>query len=291
MRSRETQSDMHSVVGHFVLQIPFHDLERSTAKLLIREIFLLFRPILSHACTLKVRSCTLTPTSNIYIISRLGNSQNYWHILHYPEDSIFKCSCLRMESLGIPCDHIVALLVHLDFMKIPMSLVLERWSKNDRSKVRQYVDKGPFCWDGMVTCHNWMLNDLCREMFVLASVRKDQSATVIEKVRSEITRLKHDMEVGPSPPAVVVQSSTLEGCVQDPLVVRHKKEAKERGQRPSHEDNIDEDNYYTPNFREEVDDLITYYPIQEYARYHSQPVGQEENFSPDEEDFQYSCHV
>ncbi|QHO56116.1 protein FAR1-RELATED SEQUENCE 5 [Arachis hypogaea] len=312
MRSREAQSDMHSVVGHLVLQSPLHDLERSAAKLLTREIFILFRPMLSRACTLKVRSCTLTPTSDIYTISRWGNSHNNWHVSHYPEDSIFKCSCLRMESLGIPCDHIVALLVHLDFTEIPTSLVLERWSKNARSKVRQYVEKGPFSWDSMVSCRNWMLNDLCREMCVLASVREDKFETMTEKIRSEINRLKHDTEAGPSTPAVVGQSSTLEGCVQNPLVVRRKKRPKRdsvnrtlvrgvrrcsichrvghnrtscqsnvwQGQRqqPSHEEDVDEDNYYTLNFGEEVDD--------EYAHYHSQPVGQEEHFGRYEEEFQ-----
>ncbi|XLT59716.1 hypothetical protein HN873_052320 [Arachis hypogaea] len=188
MRSRETQSDMCSVVGHLVLQSPLHDLERSAAKLQTRKIFLLFRPMLSRACTLKVRSCTLTLTSDIYTISRSDNSHNYWHVSYYPEDSIFKCSCLRMESLGIPCDHIVALLVHLHFMEIPTILVLERWSKN--------------------------------------------------------ARLKSNRRQG-------------------------------QQQQPSHEEGVDEGNYYTPNFGEE-----------EYAHYHSQPVGQEEHFSLDEEEFQ-----
>ncbi|XLR54148.1 hypothetical protein S83_004820 [Arachis hypogaea] len=166
-------------------------------------------------------------------------------------------------------------------MEIPTSLVLERWSKNARLKMRQYVEKGLFCWDSMVTCRNWMLNGLCKEMCVLASVREDQFETVTMKVRNKITHLKHDTKVGPSPPAVVGQSSTLEGCIQDPLIMCRKKRPKKGsinrtlGLQPSHVDDVDEDNYYTPNFREE-----------EYAHYHSQPVGQEEHFSPDEEDFQ-----
>ncbi|KAL4316360.1 hypothetical protein AHAS_Ahas15G0277300 [Arachis hypogaea] len=173
-----------------------------------------------------------------------------------------------IESLGIPCDHIAALVLHLDFMEIPMSLVLKRWSKNARSKVRRYVDKGPFCWDSMINLQR--------------SLRR----------YSEITRLKLDTEVGHSPSAVVSQSSTLEGCVQDLLVVRRKKRLKRTqltsnrrlGQQPSHEDDVDEDNYYTPNFGEEVDEV--------YAHYHSQPMEQEEHFSPDEEetDPYYSWH-
>ncbi|RYQ83190.1 hypothetical protein Ahy_B10g101821 [Arachis hypogaea] len=66
MRSRECQTDMEFVVGNLVLQSPLHALERSVANILTREIFLLFRPMLTKACSLKVRSCTLTPTCEIY---------------------------------------------------------------------------------------------------------------------------------------------------------------------------------------------------------------------------------
>ncbi|KAL4392692.1 hypothetical protein AHAS_Ahas03G0370500 [Arachis hypogaea] len=36
----------------------------------MREIFMLFRPMLLRGCTLKVRSCTLTPSCEIYTLSR-----------------------------------------------------------------------------------------------------------------------------------------------------------------------------------------------------------------------------
>ncbi|RYR19112.1 hypothetical protein Ahy_B03g063799 [Arachis hypogaea] len=110
MRSREVHSDLLSVVGEPVLQSPFHDLERSAAKKLTRAIFFNFRPMLFRACTLKL--------------------MREWEVSHYADNNSFKCSCLRMESLGIPCDHIVAVLVHLEMTDIPDSLVLDRWSKS-----------------------------------------------------------------------------------------------------------------------------------------------------------------
>ncbi|RYR56715.1 hypothetical protein Ahy_A05g022405 [Arachis hypogaea] len=146
MRSQQTQSDMHSMVGHLVLQSPLHDL----------EVY-----------------CKITNEGDISLVS--ANAVTCMYIK----------GLVLIESLGIPCDHIAALLVHLDFMEIPMSFALERWSKNARSK----------------------------------------------------------------------------------------------GQQPSHEDDVDEDNYYTPNFGEEVDEVCI-------CSYHSQPMEQEEHFSPDEEDFQ-----
>jgi len=38
-----------------------------------------------------------------------------------------------MESIGIPCEHIVAVLVYLNFADFPKSLVLNGWSQLQRS--------------------------------------------------------------------------------------------------------------------------------------------------------------
>ncbi|XLR65249.1 hypothetical protein S83_015921 [Arachis hypogaea] len=73
----------------------------------------------SRACTLKVLSCTYTPTSKIYMLSRSRSLHKEWQVSYYPNKKIFKCSCLRMESLGIPCHHVIVVLVHLDATKIP----------------------------------------------------------------------------------------------------------------------------------------------------------------------------
>ncbi|XLT68781.1 hypothetical protein HN873_025220 [Arachis hypogaea] len=167
--SREAQSELTSVVGDLVLQSPLYALARSVANTLTREIFMLFRLMLSRACTLKVRSCTLTPSCEIYTLSRSKNPNKEWNVSHYRDRSIFKCCCFRMESFGIPCDHIVAVLVYFDAEEIPKSLLIDRWSKNARSKVWEFMEKGPFCWESMRMCRNWMLNDLCREICALAS--------------------------------------------------------------------------------------------------------------------------
>ncbi|XLU81100.1 hypothetical protein S245_004520 [Arachis hypogaea] len=62
-----------------------------------------------------------------------------------------KCTYLRMESLGVPCDHILPVLIHVELSDIPDNLVLDHWSKNAHSKVRTFVEKAPFCWDSMIT--------------------------------------------------------------------------------------------------------------------------------------------
>ncbi|XLR10511.1 hypothetical protein HN51_047155 [Arachis hypogaea] len=123
----------------------------SASNKLIKEIFFLFSPMLFQTCTLKVQTHTLSQTCDICTLSRSINARKEWQVGRYCDSNIFKCSCLRMESLGIPCDHIVAVLIHVQLSDIPASLVLDHWSKNARSKVRAFVEKAPFCWDSTIT--------------------------------------------------------------------------------------------------------------------------------------------
>ncbi|QHO08421.1 hypothetical protein S245_049094 [Arachis hypogaea] len=133
---------------------------------------------------------------------------------------------MRMESLGIPCDHVVAVLVHLDATKLPKSLILDRWSKNARSRVHAFMDNGPFCWDSMVTCCNWMLSDLCRELCLLGSAGDAEFSELRDKFQNEIVLLKEQkkcMQADRERTEPHAESTTLEGCIRNPLMVRHSK--------------------------------------------------------------------
>jgi len=46
-----------------------------------------------------------------------------------------KCSFLQMESMGIPCAHIVYVMVYLNMVEIPSCLVLDRWLKNANDSI------------------------------------------------------------------------------------------------------------------------------------------------------------
>lgn len=49
-----------------------------------------------------------------------------WEVSYYATDLQFKCSCERMESLGIPCEHLVCVMVFLDIVCMPDCLILPR---------------------------------------------------------------------------------------------------------------------------------------------------------------------
>ncbi|KAL4316348.1 hypothetical protein AHAS_Ahas15G0276100 [Arachis hypogaea] len=177
--------------------------------------------MLLRACTLKIRSCTYTPIFEIYTLSHSGSLHKEWRVSHYPNEEIYKCSCMRMESLGIPCDHVVAVLVHLDATELPKSLILDRWSKNARSRVRAFMDNGPFCWDSMVTCRNWMLSNLCRELCLLGSAGDAEFYELTDKFWNEIVLLKErkkGMQADRERTEPHAESTTLEGCIRNPLM-------------------------------------------------------------------------
>ncbi|KAK2383386.1 hypothetical protein QL285_070845 [Trifolium repens] len=69
-----------------------------------------------------------------------------------------------MESIGIPCDHIVCVMVYLNMVEIPSSLVLDRWTKNAK-ELSNYTRQGqPGGWDSMSVCRYKSLNQRCRDI-------------------------------------------------------------------------------------------------------------------------------
>jgi hypothetical protein len=69
----------------------------------------------------KVSLISLLDTHNmasfvIFSMTKYCDEGHVWRVSHSPLNDEFKCSCLRMESIGISCEHIVAMLVYLDYV-------------------------------------------------------------------------------------------------------------------------------------------------------------------------------
>ncbi|XP_057426203.1 protein FAR1-RELATED SEQUENCE 5-like [Lotus japonicus] len=111
MRWREVDADYKSVVGDAVPQTSVRELEKSAADVYTRTVFLKLRPWVKSGSVMYCKPSKL------------------WHVAHDESLSTFRCSCQRMETFGLPCDHIIGVLVHLDIDVIPESLVMQRWCK------------------------------------------------------------------------------------------------------------------------------------------------------------------
>ncbi|RYQ91193.1 hypothetical protein Ahy_B09g097090 isoform B [Arachis hypogaea] len=99
LRFKEFNADYESTCGVPVMQTCIELLERFAAELYTNEIFLLFRPFLSRVGSMRVLN--------------IENNDD----------------CIKMESFGILCEHIVKVLVDRDICEIFRLLLLDKWTK------------------------------------------------------------------------------------------------------------------------------------------------------------------
>lgn len=147
MRYKEVEDDFASDYGEVVLQTHLHSLERYGAKIFTREIFLKFRDVLKQSSAMVVTGCKQTCTCFIYMVTKYQLCEREWYVSFYPTGNIFKCSCKKMESYGLPCDHIIAVLVYLDFGELPECLVLGRWTKKAKDGLGGMSSQCSKYWD------------------------------------------------------------------------------------------------------------------------------------------------
>lgn len=129
MRYKEVEADFESVHGEPVLQTQLQGLESSAASLYTKEVFMLFRPVLQRAYTTMVDGYTKTTTSYIYTVTKYRRDGFEWYVSYCPSSLELKCSCMRMESMGIPCEHLIVVMMKLNIVNLLECLVLNRWRK------------------------------------------------------------------------------------------------------------------------------------------------------------------
>ncbi|KAJ1436318.1 Zinc finger, SWIM-type [Sesbania bispinosa] len=149
MRFKEIEADFDSVHGEQQLQTQLSTLEKFAARVYTKEIFLMFRLVLLSATRVMVTSQKRSGSGFIYFVSKYRRPTKEWHVFFWPSTMELKCSCMRMESLGIPCDHLVAVIVYLDMTEIPKCLLLDRWTMC----AKESIDQGQsVTWDPPQVC-------------------------------------------------------------------------------------------------------------------------------------------
>ncbi|XP_057415359.1 protein FAR1-RELATED SEQUENCE 5-like [Lotus japonicus] len=211
-RFKEIEDDLRSMEGEQVLITPLVGLERSASNIYTREIFILFRTVLSNASTFRVLGKKRTATRVIYFVGKYKSHNREWNVSYCPVKIDFKCSCLKMESVGIPCNHVVAVMLALDMGEIPESLILGRWTKHAKESVNvQYQSKG---WDPLQTCRYVSLLESCTQMCKLAC----RTPVVNNHTKKLEANHDHEDEVGHD----VDEDEVLDRHVGNPAVVRTK---------------------------------------------------------------------
>ncbi|XP_057452577.1 protein FAR1-RELATED SEQUENCE 5-like [Lotus japonicus] len=190
MRFREVEADLASVVGKAPLETPFKQLEKSAAALYTPAIFDKFRAIIVKAFLVYVSGRKLTATFQIFTVSKFRTPSKEWHVSFYPPTPVLKCSCQRMESTRLPCEHIVAVMVILGMHEIPPSLVLHRWSKRARDQIECYAADVSGDWGSVNMARHAVLLDGCREMCKLAGDSLGDFTTTRDLVTTHTCTLK-----------------------------------------------------------------------------------------------------
>ncbi|QHO11502.1 Protein FAR1-RELATED SEQUENCE [Arachis hypogaea] len=143
--------------------------------------------------------------------------QRSWNVAWTELDEEFTCSCLQMESFGIPCVHILGVLVYLNITVIPALLILERWTKKAKQPMLNNVRRvGEIPNAAYISMHVVML-DNCRDLIRLSCCYFEDYFGLKNKIANERVALreKHRLRVG------AVDAGNRLG-VKDPLRARHK---------------------------------------------------------------------
>ncbi|RYR13752.1 protein FAR1-RELATED SEQUENCE 9-like [Arachis ipaensis] len=184
MRKRVVVADYKSAYGDPVVKIRLEELERFVVTVYTREVFVLFREVLLLASNVRVVSSKKTSTCTLFEVAMYCQGRS-WNISWGEMDDEFRCSCLRMESFGIPCVHIIGVLVRLNMIVIPDSLILGRWTKKAKqSPINNYVFSGEIPDAAYMSMHAAMLDD-CRELVKLSCSYFEDYFEVKTKIANE----------------------------------------------------------------------------------------------------------
>ncbi|KAL2990295.1 hypothetical protein AAZX31_11G191000 [Glycine max] len=178
-RYRAVVADYSSTYGKEVLQTNLRSLERSGDELFTKEMTI----------KLRVVDCKEMATFSVFTVVKYC-SGSVWCVSHCPSTVEFTCTCMRMQSIGLPCDHILAVLVSLNFMELPSSLVLNRWSKLVTEQIKDKYPDSAMYWDSQLMARYATLVEVSREVCAAAYRDEEEYDKMLHFLSNEATRLK-----------------------------------------------------------------------------------------------------
>ncbi|KAG5038073.1 hypothetical protein JHK86_018913 [Glycine max] len=196
-RYRVVVADYFSTYGNEVLQTNLRSLERSVDQLLTKEMFILFQSYVSRTIKLRVVDCKEMATFSVYTIVKYY-SGSVWRVSYFPSTVNFSCCCMRMQSIGLPCDQILVVLVCLNFTKLPSCLVLNRWSKSATENIKDKYADSAIYWDSQLMARYVTLVQVSREVCEAAYYDEDEYEKILHFLSNEVRRLKSNKNSEPS---------------------------------------------------------------------------------------------
>ena len=220
MRYREVQADFESDYGEPVLCTRFPKLELSGAKVFTKEIFCKYQIIINRSSAMIVSGSKETCGYYIYTVNKYMRPDQEWRVSFNPAEDIFKCVCRRMESFGIPCEHIIAVLVFIDHAELPQSLVMSRWTKNAKDVLGSNSNGRPTFWDSHLATRYGALMFRWGRLSKLVVDNGDDYKEQMDIAAAAI--LKAEQKRGISDSTTNLEEDVVEVNLQNPASVRTK---------------------------------------------------------------------
>jgi hypothetical protein len=120
-----------------------------------------------------------------------------------------------MESIGIPCDHIIGVMVYLNTVELPKCLVLERWTQNAKDSINYSSQEQSNGWDSMTICRYKSLNQRCRDVNSFVCKSPEAYAETLELLNDHYARVKH--KYGLQPDEGILLEDRNDRFLQNPL--------------------------------------------------------------------------
>ncbi|QHO53561.1 Protein FAR1-RELATED SEQUENCE [Arachis hypogaea] len=224
LRDTEDELDFRSWYGTPVLQTEFVELEKSGWTMFTREMFLRYRDSLKRC--VRVRICEFDDSDNphAYTLQKYRRPEMNWKVYRDHISNRFTCSCMRMESFGIPCVHILSVCVRLDLVEIPESLVLRRWSKAAKLEIHNQCGEQHTA-EPSVTYRTRLgaFSQLCKRLGRVACMSDEDFKLYSNKLMSDALFL--EIKYGLRP--LTDNMTTANDCgLKDPIRVRTKGTAR-----------------------------------------------------------------
>ncbi|KAJ1396222.1 Zinc finger, PMZ-type [Sesbania bispinosa] len=219
IRFKEKEDDFASLHGDSVLQTKYPSIEKSVAKYLTKELFMKCRYFINKAADFVVVGCSKTLTVSIFTVCKRGGRGKEWKVTHDAGNNEFKCDCMRMESRGLPCEHLVAVLVHLRINDLPRCFVLKWWSKGAKDGFYDRNGDGDTTWNSSLVFRSDEAMHVCRLIIKLNDTAEehhefmDKLLQIYEECKARKSCLHGD---GSSSSRFVVEN------LRDPVCVRTK---------------------------------------------------------------------
>lgn len=103
-------------------------IEIQMASIYTRKVFYRFKEELDKSMKCSSRLVEDNQDRRVYMVKLLGNNQKVNEVIYSARGSKINCSCLKYESEGIPCWHILSVLRLEDIEELPKHLILKRWT-------------------------------------------------------------------------------------------------------------------------------------------------------------------